>query len=170
METVQFQIFMFSITLYGGFLIGVLYDIYRAIRGTGRKKGLITSIWDILFLIISFFIVINVVFSSNFGDLRAYIFIGFIVGFFLYEKIAGRIFQVLLLKIFTIINVSVKKSIRFVSAPFKLLWGIITKPFTIILVYIKKITVKFKNVAEIPKKALKEWGKYYKLLVKRDKS
>ncbi len=170
METVQFQIFMFSITLYGGFLIGVFFDIYRAIRGTGRKKGLITSLWDILFLGVSFFIVINIIFSSNFGDLRAYVFIGFIVGFFLYEKIVGRIFQTLLFRVFMIIKITVRKCIKIISAPFKLFLVLITKPFALFLNYFKKITVKSKKVTEIPKKALKEWEKYYKLIVKRDKS
>lgn len=170
METVQFQIFIFSITLYGGFLIGILYDIYKAIRGTGRKKGLIISAWDILFLIVSFFIFIYIVFSSNFGDLRAYVFIGFIVGFFIYERIIGRIFQVLLSKIFAIISVLLKKCVRIVSAPFKFLYGIIIKPFMIIRNYTKKLNDKLKNIIQIPKKALKEWEKYYKLIVKRDKS
>ncbi len=170
METVQYQIFMFSITLYGGFLIGVLYEIYRIVRGTKRKKGLITSIWDILFLIVSFFIVIHIIFSSNFGDLRAYVFIGFIVGFFLYEKIIGRIFRSLLIKIFSFLRLVFKKIIKFITAPLRFLWKLVLKPAIIICNYAKQKVTKIKKVFNIPKKALKVCEEYYKLIVKRDKN
>ena len=169
METVQYQIFMFSITLYGGFLIGVLYEIYRIVRGTKRKKGLITSIWDILFLIISFFIVIHIIFSSNFGDLRAYVFIGFIVGFFLYEKIIGRIFRTILIKVFSFLDSVIKKFVKLITAPLRFLWKLVLKPVIIICNYAKCKATKLKKVFNIPKKALKECKKYYKLIVKRDK-
>ena len=170
METVQYQIFMFSITLYGGFLIGVLYEIYRIARGTKRKKGLITSIWDILFLIVSFFIVIHIIFSSNFGDLRAYVFIGFIVGFFLYEKIIGRIFRSILIRVFTFFDYSIKRIIKFITAPLRFLWKLVLKPVIIICNYAKQKVTKIKKVFNIPKKALKVCEEYYKLIVKRDKN
>lgn len=169
METVQFQIFVFSITLYGGMLIGVLYDIYRAVKGTRRTKGLITSLWDILFLIMAFFIVVYIIFSSNFGDMRAYVFIGFIVGFFLYEKIIGRIFEAIFSKIFETLNLMIRMGGNYASLPLRLLWRLLVKPAILIKDYIKNKAKKIKKIALIPKKALKECKKYYKLIIKRDK-
>jgi len=52
-ETVQFQSYVFSYSVYGGILIGILYDIYRAIKGKKKSERLITSLWDALFLLYS---------------------------------------------------------------------------------------------------------------------
>lgn len=169
METVQFQIFMFSITLYGGLLIGLLYDVYRAINGNRRTKTLITSLWDILFLLGIFLVVIYIVFSSNFGDLRAYVFIGFIVGFFLYVKIIGRIFEFILIKIFEFVYKIAIKFMGYIFYPLKIFKKTFIKPIIIIRNFFKIKVLKLKKVMLIPKKALKVFEKYYKLISKRDK-
>lgn len=169
METVQFQIFMFSITLYGGLLIGLLYDVYRAIKGNRRTKTLITSLWDILFLLGIFLVVLYIVFSSNYGDLRAYVFIGFIVGFFLYVKIIGRIFEYILVKIFEFLYKIAIKFMRYILYPLKIFKKTLIKPIIIIRSFFKAKALKLKKVMLIPKKALKVFEKYYKLISKRDK-
>ena len=169
METVRFQVFVFSITLYGGIIIGVLYDIYCALKGRSRTKGIVTSLWDIVFLFLAFFVSIWAIFSSNFGDLRIYVIIGFIVGFFLYEKIIGRIVEALLSHIFEAISITIKMSGNYVSMPLRLLWCLILGPVIKISNYIKKKANKMKKKAVSPKKALKDFIKYYKLIIKRDK-
>lgn len=169
MEAVKFQVFVFSITLYGGLIIGVLYDIYCAIKGRSRTKGIVTSLWDILFLLLAFFVSIWAIFSSNFGDLRIYVIIGFIVGFFLYEKIIGRIVEALLSHIFQAISITIKMSGNYVSMPLRLLWCFILAPVIKISNYIKKKANKMKKEVSSPKKALKDFIKYYKLIIKRDK-
>lgn len=157
METVQFQIFVFSITLYGGIIIGLLYDIYRALKGR-RTKGLITSLWDILFLLMAFFVSIWAIFSTNYGDLRAYVFIGFIVGFFVYERIIGRIVVALFYHIFEALSVMMKMGGNYAFLPIRLLYHLLLIP-----------AAKIKKKALIPKKALKECIKYYKLIIRRYK-
>lgn len=169
METVRFQIFMFSITLYGGLLIGLSYDIYRAIKGVKRKKGFITSFWDLLFLLVSFTIIIYILFSSNFGDMRAYVFIGFVVGFFIYIKIIGRIIEITLIKLFRTVSLLFMKCKNYLLKPIKIIFNLIVKPIIIIIGYFNTMIGRFKKITLIPKKALKECKKYYKLVVKRDK-
>lgn len=169
METVKFQVFVFSITLYGGIIIGVLYDLYWAIKGRSRTKGIVTSLWDIIFLLLAFFVSICAIFSSNFGDLRVYVIIGFIVGFFLYEKIIGRIVVALLSHIFEATSIAIKMSENYVSLPLRLLWRLLLGPAVKICNYIKKKAIKIKKKAVFPKKTLKDFIKYYKLIIKRDK-
>lgn len=169
METVKFQVFVFSITLYGGIIIGVLYDIYWAIKGRRRTKGLITSLWDMIFLLLAFFVSIWAIFSSNFGDLRVYVIIGFIVGFFLYERIIGRIVAALFSQIFEAVSITVKMSGNYFFLPLRLLWCLLIGPAFKIGNYIRKKAIKIKKKTAFPKKALKDFIKYYKLIIKRDK-
>lgn len=169
METVQFQIFVFSITLYGGIIIGILYDVYRAVKGKRRTKSLITSLWDILFLLFTFFISIWIIFSSNYGDLRVYVFIGFMVGFFLYERIIGRIATALFSQILKAISTMIKIGSNYTSLPLRFLWYLILKPIIAVGNFFKIAATKIKKKARIPKKTLKEWAKYYKLIIKRGK-
>ncbi len=170
METVHFQIFMFSITLYGGLLIGVIYDIYKVVKRMGHKKGPLTFLWDILFLFTIFFVAFYIIFSGNFGDLRAYVFLGFIVGFFLYEKIIGRIFEAIFFQLFSILKSAVKTSEGYIIFIFKCLYSFIRKLLaTFIHIVLGKLEID-KKISKIRRKALKEYEKYYRLLVKRGKS
>lgn len=168
METVQFQVFVFSITVYGGIIIGLVYDIYRAVKGVQRSKGLITSLWDILFLLLTFLIAIWAIFSSNYGDLRIYVFIGFIVGFFLYERIISRIASAFFSYIFQAANSAVKRGSRLLILPLKFIWYFLVRPFALLKNYIKSKASKIKKKALLPKKLLRDMRKYYKLIIKRD--
>lgn len=168
METVKFQIFVFSITVYGGIIIGLMYDIYRAVKGVHRSKGLITSLWDIVFLLITLLIAVWAIFSSNYGDLRVYVFIGFIVGFFLYERIISRIASAFFSYIFQFISGAVKRGSRFIVLPLRFLWYFIVRPFTIMSKYFGTKSAQIKKKALLPKKLLRDTKKYYKLIIKRN--
>lgn len=167
METLQFQIFVFSITVYGGIIIGLVYDIYRAVKGVNKSKGLITSLWDILFLLTTLLIAVWAIFSSNYGDLRIYVFIGFIVGFFIYEKIISRIAVAFFSYLFQSLSAAAKRGSRLVVIPIRFLWFFIVRPFGIIKKWINIKISKIKKKALLPKKLLRDSRKYYKLIIKR---
>ncbi|NLM43379.1 MAG: hypothetical protein GX201_05100 [Clostridiales bacterium] len=167
METLQFQIFVFSITVYGGIIIGLIYDIYRAVKGVNRSKRLITSLWDILFLLATLLIAVWAIFSSNYGDLRIYVFIGFMVGFFLYEKIISKIAVAFFSYLFQSLNAAAKRGSRLIVIPIRFLWFFIFRPFGIIKEWISKKLLKIKKKVLLPKKLLRDSRKYYKLIIKR---
>ncbi|HCJ56877.1 spore cortex biosynthesis protein YabQ [Lutispora sp.] len=168
METVHFQVYVFSITVYGGIIIGLAYDMYRVIKGVHRTKGMITSLWDILFLLMTLMIAVWAIFSSNYGDLRIYVFIGFVVGFFLYEKIISKIAAALFSYILQSIRAAVKRGSRLIILPLRFLWYFIVRPFSKIREYLKTKIIKTKKKALLPKKLLRDAKKYYKLIIKRD--
>ncbi|MGI5849525.1 MAG: spore cortex biosynthesis protein YabQ [Christensenellales bacterium] len=87
METTASQSVIFMITLYGGIIVGVAYDIYRGIRKAANRGKWITAILDTLFIITLGLIVVFVLYIANQGELRLYTFVGFALGFTLY--IAG---------------------------------------------------------------------------------
>ena len=84
METTAPQIYIFMITLYGGMLAGVAYDIYRCIRRVARKRRWLTVLLDVLFIITLGLIVFMSMYAANEGELRLFTFVGFALGFGLY--------------------------------------------------------------------------------------
>lgn len=84
METTSPQIYIFMITLYGGILAGVAYDIYRCIRKIAKKGRWLTALLDTLFIITLGLIVMAAMYFANQGELRLFTFVGLALGFALY--------------------------------------------------------------------------------------
>jgi spore cortex biosynthesis protein YabQ len=166
-ETVQFQSYVFSYSVYGGILIGILYDIYRAIKGRKKSERLITSLWDILFLFSVFFVVVWAVFSSSYGDIRAYVLIGFLVGFYFYEKLLGRIvvglFHFLLRNIISFF----KKTNNILVLPLKLLCSFLCRCYYSFLRILGRKKIRLRKMRRLPKQVIEDTRKYYSLIVKR---
>lgn len=167
METVEYQSFVFLYTLYGGILIGILFDIYRALKGTKKSEKLITSLWDIAFLFAVLFIIISTLFSSNYGDLRAYVFVGFAVGFFLYEKILSRIAYGLFVYIKRNIIGFFRTTNSILLLPFKVLINLLWYPVGKIALYLKKKRVKLRRLKKLPQNVIKSNKKYINLIIRK---
>lgn len=84
MDTTAPQIYIFLITLYGGMLAGITYDIYRWIRKAIKKGRWLTALFDTLFIVTLALIVLVVMYVANAGELRLFTFVGFTLGFALY--------------------------------------------------------------------------------------
>ena len=167
METVEFQSYVFLFTVYGGILIGVLYDIYRVLRGTKRSDKLITSIWDIIFIISALLVIIWAVFSSNYGDLRFYVFLGFAVGFLLYDKILSR----LLIAVLIFVKKSLEHFIRTTNSilvlPFKALYNLIYYPSKKLFKYAIVKKNRLSKIKRIPRIIISDSKKYIRLIIRR---
>lgn len=142
------QISNFMDCVYGGLAFGIVYDIYRVIRGVSRPGKIMTIIGDIIFWLIASIFLFLIIFYTNYADIRFYIFIGIIIGVFIYIKLFSYFvikFLYLLIKFFKLIFAFVYKVI---TTPFKFLYRL-----TITLIkYIKKITQKILNIIKHKKK------------------
>jgi len=166
-ETVQFQSYVFSYSVYGGILIGILFDIYSVIKGRKRSEGLITSIWDILFLFSVFVIIMWAVFSSSYGDIRAYVLIGFLVGFYLYEKLLGKIAVGLFHFFFRSIISFIKKTNNILVLPLKLLCSFLYRCYYSFVRVLSTKKCRLRKFRRLPKQIIDDSRKYYSLIVKR---
>lgn len=168
METVEFQSFVFLFTVYGGIIIGILYDIYRVLKGSRKGDRFITSIWDILFLAAAMLVVLWALFSSNYGDIRAYVFIGFIVGFFLYDKILSRI----ALAVFFFIKRNVvfffKTTNNILILPFRFLFNLLWHPLSRVWRYFRGRRIRISKLKRLPGIVAADSRKYYKLIIKKN--
>ena len=78
------QAYLFLIFIINGIIIGVLFDFFRILRKTIKTKDAITYIQDILFWILTGFIVLYSTFTFNNGEIRIFMFIAILIGVVFY--------------------------------------------------------------------------------------
>lgn len=167
METVQFQSYIFLYSVYGGIIIGILYDIYRALRGRRKRDRVITSLWDVLFLAAVFVVVIWAIFSSSYGDIRAYVLIGFLVGFYLFEKLLGRIMVRIVFFVYRGLSSFVKRSNSIIALPIKLIVSFFYQCGAVISRSFLRGKTRLRKVSKLPKQIVYDSKKYYSLIVNK---
>lgn len=107
------------VMLTSGFGLGMLLDIYRVCKEQFKIRGWVLSLLDLLYWLISAFFIFRLLFWSNWGELRFYIFVAIGLGFFIYlrwisewlQPVLARIIQYLI----NIINF-------FANLAFRIIW------------------------------------------------
>ena len=139
------QAYLFLIFVLNGFLIGILFDVFRILRKSFKTKDFFTYIEDILFWLISGGIILYTIFKFNNGELRAFIFIGLIIGSLLYMLLFSKTFikiNLYIINLFKkIIYFTLVLPIQFVS---KLLRKILLKPISFIIINFRRTVSNFK--------------------------
>ncbi|WP_123054819.1 spore cortex biosynthesis protein YabQ [Clostridium sp. JN-1] len=126
--TKQFECFVFSIT--AGIMTGVLFDIYKIIRGYGIINKFISFLEDLLFWILAAIIVFIFLIVTDYIYIGAYVYMLIAIGICIYIKLFSAAF----IKVGT-------KLIKFTAKGFRVLMNIIIYPFSL-LTYNIKIKIK----------------------------
>ena len=146
MRAVQNQAYVFFIFILNGFLIGLLFDIFRIFRKSVKTADFVTNIEDILFWILAGISILFTIFKFNDGELRAYIFLGLLLGSLIYILIFSRVFIKISLDI---INLIKKLIFIIIIKPIKILFKFLKKavfgPVSFIFINFGKILSKVKN-------------------------
>ena len=122
------QAYIFFIFILNGFLIGILFDIFRILRKSFKTKDFLTILQDILFWILAGFIILYSIFKFNNGELRGFIFLGILIG--------AIIYLLLFSKLFITVNVFIINILK------KIIYYILILPIKTILKFLKKIIFK----------------------------
>lgn len=85
------QISLVIYSLIGGFITGILFDIYRGIRGVNSIK-ILTIIEDILFCILIALVVFTFLLYANYAFLTPYVYAFIIIAILLYFKFISKYF------------------------------------------------------------------------------
>lgn len=145
------QLYSFFIFILVGFLVGLLFDMFRISRKTFKTSDIVTSIEDIAFWILAGLLVIFSLFKFNNGDIRIYIIISLIIGISIYMLVFSKVIINTLVKIITFIKNVISGIIKVLSYPINL----IIKIFKFIFKPIKKLrynlTNKVKNILKTKK-------------------
>ena len=78
------QAYVFAFSVYGGLIIGLIYDLLRLIRRVFHTKKILTIILDVLFWLLATSVGLLVLFLSSSGRMRFFPFLGYILGFAIY--------------------------------------------------------------------------------------
>ena len=133
----QNQAYLFLVFSLTGVAIGILFDFFRILRRSIKTSNIVTYIQDILFWILTGIIVLYSIWYFNNGELRIFVFLGLIIGILIYMTTLSSI----IVKIFTKILVF---GINILKVPFKIIYSLISKIITGIVVLFNKFTKKLK--------------------------
>lgn len=121
----QIAIFIFS--LASGIIIGILFDLYRIIRGNENPGNIVTAIEDLLFWILTAMIVFIFMMYTNYAYLSFNIFVYMIVGLIIHLKLLSGFFISIMGKIYDIFTICARVSFYYIFYPFRIIFQKITK-------------------------------------------
>ncbi len=124
MESLSAQLYAFGIILLAGLSIGLLVDFYRVLRGFLRPGLVSTAILDLIFWALLTPILIIYLLLANWGQLRAYVVIGLLLGFLFYRLLISRAVVAFLVWLID----SIGRVLSFTAAA---IWSIVTFPLVI---------------------------------------
>lgn len=125
------QLQLFLIFIINGLLIGLLFDFFRILRKSIKTSDFMTYVEDIIFWLLTGFIILYSIFTYNNGEIRLFMFLAMIIGILLY--------WVLISKFILSISLNI---INFIKKVFQIIFNIINIPFTFFIKIIKKVFLK----------------------------
>lgn len=147
-ENISFQLQVFLSSVGFGFILGLIYDIFRIVRVLVIKNSKAIPVQDIAYFLICGILTFVFLLVVNNGRFRFNILVALVTGFFIYYLTLGR-FSVS-------VAVSFSKKIKGIINVFSM---IITAPFRhsadLFLKLFRKWPVNFKNIKKFRKKGKK---------------
>ena len=129
--SVSTQAFTFLCSVIGGIAIALIYDIFRIKRKAFKTGRFMTYVEDLLFWLLVAIVMFTMVYYSNEGELRSYLFIGTLIGVVLYALLLSKPVMNSSLFIINILRKIFKTVYSIVSYPFKLLFRLLAIPLRI---------------------------------------
>lgn len=154
------QAYLFAVFVINGFLIGLLFDVFRILRKTFKTNDLATYIEDILFWVITGIMTLAFIFYFNNGEIRFYVFLGIILGVLIYILTISKYVISVSVKIIKYIKNILATVIKILEYPLEIAWKtlnkIIFKPFFFIFINIRKrIDINLLDLSRFIKKTQK---------------
>ena len=87
----QNQAYLFLVFSLTGVAIGILFDSFRILRRTFKTSNIITYIEDVLYWILTGFLILYNIWYFNNGEIRIYMFLGIILGVLIYMSTLSNI-------------------------------------------------------------------------------
>lgn len=137
------QAYLFFVFVINGIIIGLLFDFFRIARKVFHTNDMMTYIEDILFWILAGITVLYSIFVFNNGELRLFMFLGILLGAFVYMLFVSSYIIKINVKIIQVL----KNVIGVIMLPFKFIYRILHKiffkPFTFLFINIRKSSTNF---------------------------
>lgn len=129
------QALTFAVTIAIGALLGILFDFYRVVQGLIRPRAVFTSVTDFIYWVVATVIIFFGLLASNWGELRAYVFIGLCGGAIIYFRLLSRYITAFFIRSLTILVWTFGWIRRMLNSVFlkPIIWvfAVLLKPFLI---------------------------------------
>ena len=139
------QLNLFLLSLGAGFILGIVYDILRAIRLTISKGKFIIFVFDIIYFLIFSLATFLFFLAVNKGEFRSYMIFGEILGFIFYYisfGIAAKSFTDVFV---TAIHKTFSFLFKIIITPFKAIFRVFCKIKSKISQNFKKLSKKYEK-------------------------
>jgi len=146
-------------TIYGGILIGFMYDLYRIFRGIFRPKKIATMIQDLIFWCIIGIVAFYVLIFSNQGAIRFYNFLGFILGSIFYQILLSKLVIRSLVFLLKMIKNFIYDVYQIIKYPFSVVFCLILGPYSYCKRKVKPVYYKARRVGKLPGNIIKDTKK-----------
>ena len=139
------QAYLFLIFIINGIIIGVLFDFFRILRKTFKTKDIITYLQDILFWILTGFIILYSTFTFNNGEIRIFMFIAILIGVVAYMTLISSYVIKINVTIINFFKNIIQKIFNVLIMPFKWIYRVIKKILNKPLSFVKKLIIRSRN-------------------------
>ncbi|MEW6624155.1 MAG: spore cortex biosynthesis protein YabQ [Bacillota bacterium] len=120
MVPVDQQIISFVVTIGLGFAMGFVFDFYYIVRCFFKPRKIIIHVTDLLVWLLLTAVVFVVLILTNWGDVRAYVFIGIGVGLITYYRLLSSLVKKVYKFLFELIIKTLSLCVNIILFPFKL--------------------------------------------------
>jgi len=148
-------------------IIAFIYDVFRIKRKAIKTSNLIVYFEDFVYWILVALVLFAVVYISNDGELRGYIFIGALIGIVLYTLLLSRIVMTIFLFTIKIIYKFFSTVCIILLLPFKILYKILKVPAKIVLKGFKTIFGKARRIGKARLSRFSIWKRRFKNIIKK---
>ncbi len=157
------ELYVFLSALYGGIIIGFIYDLYRIFRCVFRPKKIATIIEDLVFWMMISITAVAVLFYSNDGQLRFYPFLGFAAGAIIYNSLLSKPVIRNMIGLLSIL----KKIFKRLLKPFLKLYNILKYLCSWFKHKCSPFYYRIKRIGRLPKRYWAELKKYSKFILSK---
>lgn len=122
LSTVVSQSNLLLFSMLAGVLTGMLFDLYRVLRGFENPNKILTFIEDTLFWILTSIIVFIFLLKTNYAYMREYVYITIALGILIYISVLSKSFIKVEYKVIGIIIKFTRIIFNYVFYPINLLY------------------------------------------------
>ena len=155
----------FLLSLGFGFIMGIFYDLFRIVRISISKGKISTIISDVLYCLFLCFALFLFCLTVNEGEIRFYLLLGSLAGFFVYYFSLGVIIFSFSECVITFVKKVIKSIFNIFFYPFRFVFGKLRNLVNKITAKSRKNTKNIKNKSKFLLKVNKRL--LYNLFVKK---
>ena len=132
-------------------LLTFIYDIFRIKRKAFKTNNLVTYLEDILYWIIAAGVMFGIVYFSNDGEIRGFLFLGIFLGAIIYILLLSKIIMSVTLKCIRILKRISRLIWKIVVCPFNIIFKVILIPAKFFNKIVLKLLLNTKRIGRIRK-------------------